>query len=446
MRDKERRPNIIGLWEHLESVDLAISQFRCVVVRNRNAVCRRCAQACASGCIHVEAGVLKLDTAKCIGCGTCATACLVGAITPMMPDDDQLLAACDAACAKVGGIAIIACEEAFAQEFGQASERGRGVFDRDSTVGVNCLGRVDETLVLQLIEHGAREVFLVHGDCASCPKSCGSDMAHVVIETVNLLLRAWKSPERVQLSDRFPADAFPNDAHAEGSRAKGIFATSLKAVMKSSANTRDLGFDVASTSGIAEVRESPESIASGRFSGDSRERKGVGRRARKSSRMRLEASVTISSEVERVGGDGTLPHFVPSRRRELLDILARKGEPDVVSLRTRLWGRVEIDGQRCESCRMCAVFCPTGALSRFDDADGAFGLAHTASLCVQCRTCESVCRAHALRVDDEVRADSLLQGRVERMPMKPVACEKRGAHSAVNSIRHLIDSPYVYER
>ena len=93
----------------------------------------------------------------------------------------------------------------------------------------------------------------------------------------------------------------------------------------------------------------------------------------------------------KVMDDGTLPHFIPDRRERLLDSLAALGEPEDVMVDTRLWGHVVIDTDACASCQMCAVFCPTGALAKFTDADGTFGVEHRPSDCVKCRSCEAIC-------------------------------------------------------
>ncbi len=50
------------------------------------------------------------------------------------------------------------------------------------------------------------------------------------------------------------------------------------------------------------------------------------------------------------------------RRSQVLDAMDRLGEPVLEQVETRLFGRVEIDASVCNSCGMCAVFCPTGAL------------------------------------------------------------------------------------
>ena len=70
---------------------------------------------------------------------------------------------------------------------------------------------------------------------------------------------------------------------------------------------------------------------------------------------------------------------------------------------------------------MCAVFCPTGALVKYETEDGGIGIAHRSALCVQCRLCENICKEQALSVDDEVSLSDFETGRVIRIPMKPLS-------------------------
>ncbi|MFR5091374.1 MAG: 4Fe-4S dicluster domain-containing protein [Adlercreutzia equolifaciens] len=83
--------NILGLFEKLESQSLAVQPNRCVVVRNRNATCRRCAEACPTGAIAVAGNDLAVAPERCVGCGTCATVCPTAALEAKKPDDKGLL-------------------------------------------------------------------------------------------------------------------------------------------------------------------------------------------------------------------------------------------------------------------------------------------------------------------------------------------------------------------
>ena len=99
--------NILGLFEKLESQSLAVQPSRCVVVRNRNASCRRCAEACPTGAILVEGNDLAVAPERCIGCGTCATVCPTAALESKKPDDKGLLKAAVAAMQANDGVAVV---------------------------------------------------------------------------------------------------------------------------------------------------------------------------------------------------------------------------------------------------------------------------------------------------------------------------------------------------
>ena len=100
-------------------------------------------------------------------------------------------------------------------------------------------------------------------------------------------------------------------------------------------------------------------------------------------------------------------------------VLAQLGEPEGGKLETRLWGAVVIDGTKCVSCRMCATFCPTGAIAKFDDADGTLGVTHTPGDCVKCGSCRDVCPADAITLLDAVPASWLTGGNRHRYVMTP---------------------------
>ena len=147
--------NILGLFEKLESQSLAVQPSRCVVVRNRNASCRRCAEACPTGAIRVEGNDLAVAPEHCVGCGTCATVCPTAALESKKPDDKELLRAAVAAMQANDGAAVImdAAMQAVAE----------GKYDPAKVVVVKSLGRVDESLIAVLAAGGATSIVLVAG-------------------------------------------------------------------------------------------------------------------------------------------------------------------------------------------------------------------------------------------------------------------------------------------
>ena len=133
-----------------------------------------------------------------------------------------------------------------------------------------------------------------------------------------------------------------------------------------------------------------------------------------------------------VQSDGTLPHFVPERRLRLFNSLKALDTPAAPTVTTRLWGQVTIDTELCRSCRMCTVFCPTGALTRFDAANDAFGVEHRSALCMQCRLCETICPEQAITVAEEVSTDEFLSGKKFRFTMQPIGWNP-GAEDSIAS-------------
>ena len=86
------------------------------------------------------------------------------------------------------------------------------------------------------------------------------------------------------------------------------------------------------------------------------------------------------------------------------------GEPIGDRLDSRRFATLSIDAARCNSCGMCAVFCPTGALSRDSVekiSDPLNYLEFSTAECVNCRLCEDVCWKGALTLEEGVAIEQL---------------------------------------
>ena len=395
--------NILGLFEKLESQSLAVQPSRCVVVRNRNASCRRCAEACPTGAIRVEGNDLAVAPEHCVGCGTCATVCPTAALESKKPDDKELLRAAVAAMQANDGAAVImdAAMQAVAE----------GKYDPAKVVVVKSLGRVDESLIAVLAAGGATSIVLVAGPVEDA--SAASDRtAQLVCDTAALLLETWGSDVSVKLTSKLPRSVRRTEPAEFDTGRRGFFSS-----------VRDEARAAAAITAEHVVRE------------------------------KLGAEEPEEPKFAKVAEDGTLPHFLPERRGRLLLALSNLGSPEDVMIDTRLFGHVIIDGEKCTSCQMCATFCPTEAIRKFGDAATAaetgkpFGIDHYTGRCVQCHCCEDICPTGALTLSTDVFAtDVTKRGRSERIPMKPRKRKVNDPKSIVNAMSDLRGVPNVYER
>ena len=461
-RDQADEPTVTRALQALQSDHVHVCQERCLLVRNRNAECLRCAQACTSGCIsyNEQTKMLDIDQARCVGCGTCATACPTCALEARDPNDTELLARLQGALtASASKRVAIVCEKA-------------GIAQNECTVRLTCLGRIDESALIQLAAWGAREVTLTCGACNACEHKPGRTVVEEVCESANTLLGLWDGTMHVELKEVGCATE-ETEPHAQGTNAGSASTQSANRQVDQQIQTAGAG-RTATHGQIAQVDQQIQTACAEKTATQSAieqvnqliQSTGAGKVAEHDTATRdgdrpnlsTEASddkAAATDQVDRplkrlkVMADGTLPHFVPDRRERLLDALADLGEGPTDSqamARTRLWGHVVIDTDKCTSCRMCATFCPTGAIVKFDAPDGTFGIDHYAADCVKCLCCQTICRSQAIVVEDTVPANVLVNAVPERHVMHPVRVPKGGVHSIMNSMRDLLGLPEVFER
>ena len=440
-RDQADEPTVTRALQALQSDHVHVCQERCLLVRNRNAECLRCAQACTSGCIsyNEQTKMLDIDQARCVGCGTCATACPTCALEARDPNDTELLACLQGALnASASKRVAIVCEKA-------------GIAQNECTVRLTCLGRIDESALIQLAAWGAREVTLTCGACNACEHKPGRTVVEEVCESANTLLGLWDGTMHVELKEVGPA-AEPTGLPAQETRADRT-ATHGKIAQVDQQIQTACADRTATQSAIEQVNQLIQSAGASKVAEhDTATRDGDRPNlSAEASDDKAAATDQVDRPLKRlkVMADGTLPHFVPDRRERLLDALADLGEGPTNSqtmARTRLWGHVVIDTDKCTSCRMCATFCPTGAIVKFDAPDGTFGIDHYAADCVKCLCCQTICRSQAIVVEDTVPANVLVNAVPERHVMHPVRVPKGGVHSIMNSMRDLLGLPEVFER
>jgi Fe-S-cluster-containing hydrogenase component 2 len=392
--------NILNILEKIESPAVGVHQERCVLVRNRNASCRRCSDACVSGAISCAEDKLDIIPDLCIGCGTCATVCPTGALEAKNPPDKILFANGLAATKATKGAPVIACSTYL--------DSYRAPYERDAIVETKCLGRLEESFLVGLVANGAKMVTLVSGDCTQCPYGNGLDTARLVCDTATVLMEACGHADAsFVFAEKLPSHvclASTDPKHAQGLSRREFFSQ-----MKQSTRTAA----ASAVTGIAD--------------GQSKNPQG-------------------SPRYVHVREDGSLPHFIPTRREKLLDWLSLLGYPEEGDIPTRLWGHVSIDTHLCTACMMCANFCPTEALVKYKEEDGSVGIDHYPSRCVHCCLCRDICLCRAITVDEEVPALALAEVTGERYEMKVPDEPKAGTNPMYNKLSSMLGKDQVYER
>lgn len=386
-----RHAYMIDLIAKVNSPMLSVHTERCLLVRNRNAECLKCAAVCTSGAITLAEEGIRIEPALCIGCGTCASACPTCCLETNNPSDDELFSTACRLLRQNHGRLIIACSSTLAlSKETHLSEKPAGAWmteNGEEALAVTCLGRIDESFLVEAVACGAREILLISDACVNCAQHTGGELFSSICRNAENLMNAFGATppfKRIIAKNKklqpMQNEPCPTTNRAPEKRHDSATATTEK--------TDD-------ASGIRHQNHS--ALTRG------------GKRA--------------DGKFVHVQSDGTLPHFLPQRRLRLFNSLKELGSPVTKTVSTRLWGQVSLNADLCRSCRMCTVFCPTGALSRFDTAEGAFGIDHRSTLCMQCNLCESICPEKAIRVSDVVSLEAFATGRKKRIELQPLGWE-----------------------
>lgn len=386
----------LGLLNKIHSGDVSVYEHRCVAVRNRNATCTHCMDACISGALSLCNDELVVSPDQCVGCGTCATVCPTGALEAHNPNDAELHRAALDALRLNGGIAVVACH--------RIVDDAQTMLQAEKLVAVECLGRVEESLVMALAAAGAQGIRLVRANCESCDLKVGFDTVEKVRETSNELLRTWGQIARVEIVSKFPASVRHAQTGSYDKMRRTFFFQAKDEAQKVAAA-------IAGETLLGDKDVLPEELG-----------------------------------YTKVQSDGTLPQFIPDRRDRLLDNLAALGEPLDELIATRLWGHVLIDPEKCSSCLMCATFCPTGALRKNEETDGIVVLDHFPGDCVLCHCCEDICPDGALGLYDEVFAPDVLSGTVEHNVLRGPRYDMASSKRARTMFRDLLKCDDIYDR
>lgn len=373
--------DIMEMAELLKVSAIGIEEDRCVVVRNRNATCTKCMDACIRSCISASRNELSIDSGACVNCGACVSVCPTSALSTLEPTVESMAASIASHSDIASGLAVIACA--------RRASKHEGDVERFSEVA--CLGQVNESLLVNCAAAGFVDIVLVDGDCSTCKYGAVSPYIDKSIDNAIELLEAARSEAIITRASEFPEEV----KVAKGSR------YSFRGE-----DRRGLLFQ---TGGY--VRK----VATGVAKKTIEDKLGVENKP-KTLRERLSA-----------GQSGRMPSFAPEKNLEIIEAIARMLHEDGIDvydpddgakayledtdLNTRHFGELRIDLDKCSGCGLCVLFCPTEAISHSqyevpEDPDRKY-LEFDSSLCTQCRLCEDVCIRKCLDIDPHVKLSSI---------------------------------------
>ena len=396
----------------------------CVKARNRNASCDRCVRACVAGAVSVDGCEVSLDSGACTDCGACVVACPTGALSAVSETQEALLGRALSAADAAGGEMVVACVELL----GKAS----GAVDFTKVASVPCLKSVSPEILVEAVAFaGVERIRLAHASCEECVRAGGEESACANASRACELLTAWGSSANVKVSGKLPRAVRLAETQGYDPNRRLFFSE----VRDSAKNVAHASIDTA-LDGVFEdgAEEEPRIVRVNRFGvlphGDSHRRAGL-----------LDALDALAERDFAVGGsdgvgDGAFPHgrleagtSFDGESSCRVDCGSEPGRRFVGASATEdrgkerdwervvgegAWARVSIDTARCNGCRMCAVFCPTGALFKFHTKKGLIGVKQNVRECVACGCCADVCPEGALSLDPGASVRQVAEGEVLR--------------------------------
>ena len=364
---------LVDILTRLESQAIRVYPQQCSRVRHRRSTCTLCADYCSVQAITWGES-LQVDPDKCTGCGICAAVCPTGAFGAQAPTNMELLT----------WIQELAKERA-SVAFACATYLEAGSGDSDRFIQVNCLGRLDESILVGAVSVGAQAVWLMDGACqecsyaAACPERSRRGRAAVeqAVQRANALLQAFGVPQRIFIGSQLPPGPSKTarpPAVAEGLSRRTFFSLATRQVARTAVVAVDSILGSQGTE--AEEGQAPKK--------------------------------------------GELPVRLPAKRQLLLAALRRIGKPVVADFEADggPWAQFSFK-ETCTGCQMCAFFCPTGALSKIEEGSKA-GVAFKISHCTNCRLCQEICYWEAVVLSSTVDLSKLFDNAVDVLLMREV--------------------------
>ena len=319
----------------------------CQHVRFKKSNCRRCLEICPEKAISLnpEPTINK----SCTDCGLCQTVCPTEVFRHVFHTDRYLLSQARTILGK--NIHQPPAEKKRLFVHCQRAEK-----QNDNSLGLPCLGRITANIILGTALAGFDEAELTKGICSQCRFQKGEKLFANSIAVSRVLLESTGL-------DRFAISIKEKEKNKEALLDRREIFSIVSDKVKSKAAL----FMCRRQKVIREkLTETPEN---------------------KSGRRLLPQRALL---------------------RKLLEQNRPKNEMVVKYNPEFPWGKIKIERNKCSACGICAVTCPTGALSKKMKDDHQL-LYFNSSLCTNCLLCRAVCPEHAIDFEDDFALDDIIE-------------------------------------
>ncbi len=320
-----------------------MDQARCLPARHRGVGCSSCQDVCPRHALG-DAAVPKPDAYACDGCGACLAACPTSALKSAALEA-AIAAWLSAIAGSTGRAAVVRCEKAAGEpeveaadgatgDDGAAHNAAKGAANT-AALTLPCLAALRPAEIVAARARGAAEISIVSADCAACDRALAGQAFEAVVNTARAALVAMQVPASITRS-MVPGDSA--DGRKTGLPERRVSRRGLFTLWQSTAQRAALE--------VARENEAPAGFV-GRWSPPPRWR------------QRLEADVMT---------------------------LAWAGAPPPGTLPVEIGAALPLVEGTCDSCGLCSLVCPFGALSV---GHGRVGCRPGA--CTACGLCVAVC-------------------------------------------------------